>query len=57
MSQPEVQLARDGATNRRSKAARALILGVLKQLHGAGLTLRPRAPARDMHSPRILRLK
>ncbi|MEE8729315.1 MAG: cyclopropane-fatty-acyl-phospholipid synthase family protein [Rahnella inusitata] len=40
MSQPEVQLARDGATNRRSKAARALILGVLKQLHGAGLTLR-----------------
>ncbi|RJT15838.1 SAM-dependent methyltransferase [Rahnella inusitata] len=39
MSQPEVQLARDGATNRRSKAARALILGVLKQLHGAGLTL------------------
>ena len=40
MSQPEVQLARDGATNRRSKAARALILGVLKQLHCAGLTLR-----------------
>lgn len=40
MSQPEVQLAREGATNRRSKAARALILGVLKQLHGAGLTLR-----------------
>lgn len=40
MSQPEVQLARDGATNRRSKAARALILGVLKQLHGSGLTLR-----------------
>ncbi|QLK61854.1 methyltransferase domain-containing protein [Enterobacteriaceae bacterium Kacie_13] len=40
MSQPEVQLARDGATNRRIKAARALILGVLKQLHGAGLTLR-----------------
>ncbi|WP_122095805.1 cyclopropane-fatty-acyl-phospholipid synthase family protein [Rahnella sp. Larv3_ips] len=40
MSQPEVQLTREGATNRRSKAARALILGVLKQLHGAGLTLR-----------------
>ncbi|MBV6819744.1 cyclopropane-fatty-acyl-phospholipid synthase family protein [Rahnella sp. PD12R] len=40
MSQPEVQLAREGAMNRRSKAARALILGVLKNLNGAGLTLR-----------------
>jgi len=40
MSQPEVQFAREGAMNRRSKAARALILGVLKNLNGAGLTLR-----------------
>lgn len=39
MSQPEVQLAREGANNRRSKAARALILSVLRQLKGAGLTL------------------
>lgn len=43
MSQPEMQLARGGANNRRcSKTARALILGVLKQLKGAGLTLRER---------------
>ncbi|KFD05181.1 cyclopropane-fatty-acyl-phospholipid synthase [Rahnella aquatilis CIP 78.65 = ATCC 33071] len=43
MSQPEMQLAREGANNRRcSKAARALILGVLKQLKGAGLILRER---------------
>lgn len=40
MSQPEVQLAREGANNRRSKAARALILSVLRQLKGAGLILR-----------------
>ena len=69
MSQPEVQLARDGATNRRSKAARALILGVLKQLDGAGLTLReagenalffgdPAAPLQgeiEVHNPRAYR--
>ena len=39
MSNPDVQLAHDGADSRRSKAARSVILSVLKQLRGAGLTL------------------
>src|SRR5471030_1361636 len=39
MSNPDVQLARDGADSRRSKAARSVILSVLKQLRGAGLTI------------------
>src|SRR5476649_343227 len=40
MSQLEVLYARQGAKTRRSKAARAVIVGVFKQLSGAGLTLR-----------------
>src|SRR5476649_1624238 len=39
MSHPDVQIAREGAESRRSKAARSLILSVLKQLRGAGLTI------------------
>ncbi|MGY2914370.1 hypothetical protein ACVW1E_004582, partial [Ewingella americana] len=39
MSNPDVQLAREGADSRRSRAARGLILSVLKQLRGAGLTI------------------
>ncbi len=39
MSNPDVQLAREGVTSRRSKAARSVILSILKQLRGAGLTI------------------
>ncbi|TPG63847.1 SAM-dependent methyltransferase [Ewingella americana] len=39
MSNPDVQLVRNGAENRRSKTARSVILSVLKQLSGAGLTI------------------
>jgi len=40
MSQLEELHVREGTNNRRSKAARALIVGILQQLRGAGLTLR-----------------
>jgi len=39
MNTPDIQLSRHGIENPRNKGARWLILSVLKQLRGAGLTL------------------